>query len=313
MPVGLDNWREGIGLFNQCKFIIPPRVSLTDFFLPLLNCSLYCYLLIIIAPIIAMTTITAVSAFSHVQNLLFLLFPKFAINLIDYKFVMVNCYQHAIVTAYFVIYEILYVCTWTLSFILRITTKLKYLDHRIILLISMLAYLPLNAQLDYFQCNIFIDNYFVLLISGDVHHHPGPSHGNSLKFCHWNLDSIAVNDFIKIPLIEAYNSVYNYDLFALSETYLDSSITNETLSLTGSSKELFRCDHPDDVKRGGVCLFYKDNLAIKQRKDLQVMDECIISEITIGRKNVFFVVVYRSPSQNAESFHSFLDKLETTI
>ena len=43
------------------------------------------------------------------------------------------------------------------------------------------------------------------------------------------------------------------------------------------------------------------------------MDECIISEITIGRKKVFFVVVYRSPSQNAESFHSFLDKLETTI
>ena len=167
--------------------------------------------------------------------------------------------------------------------------------------------------LNYFQCNIFTDNYFVILICGDVHPHPGPSHENSLKFCHWNLDSIAVNDFIKIPLIEAYNSVYNYDLIALSETYLDSSISNGTISLTGFSKEIFRCDHPDDVKRGGVCLFYKDNLAIKQRKDLQVMDECIISELTIGRKKVFFVVVYRSPSQNAESFHSFLDKLETTI
>ena len=43
------------------------------------------------------------------------------------------------------------------------------------------------------------------------------------------------------------------------------------------------------------------------------MDECIISEITIGRKKVFFVVVYRSPSQNAESFHYFLDKLKTTV
>ena len=29
----------------------------------------------------------------------------------------------------------------------------------------------------------------------------------NFKFCHWSLDSIAVNDFIKIPLIEAYNSV----------------------------------------------------------------------------------------------------------
>ena len=133
------------------------------------------------------------------------------------------------------------------------------------------------------------------------------------KFCPWNLDSIAVNDFIKIPLIEAYTSVYNYDQIALSETYLDSSITNETISLTGFSEEIFRCDHPDAAKRGGVCLFYKDNLAIKRRKDLQVMDECIISEIMIGRKKVFFVMVHRSPSQNAESFHSFLNKLETTI
>ena len=134
--------------------------------------------------------------------------------------------------------------------------------------------------------------------------------GNSLKFCHWNLDSIAVNDFIKIPLIEAYNPVYNYDLNSLSETYLDNSITNKTISLTGLSKEIFRCDHSDNLKRGGVCLFYKDNLTIKQKKDLQIMDECIISEITIGKKMVFFVAVYRSPSQNAESFHSLLDKLE---
>ena len=146
-----------------------------------------------------------------------------------------------------------------------------------------------------------------------MHPHPGPCLGNSLKFCHWNLDSIVVNDFIKIPLIEAYNSFYNYDLIALSETYLDSSITNETISLTGFSKEIFRCDHPDGMKRGGICLFFKDILAIKQRKDLQVMDECIISEITIGREKVSSVVVYKSPSQNAESFHSFLDKLETTI
>ena len=124
-----------------------------------------------------------------------------------------------------------------------------------------------------------------------MHPHLGPCHGNSLKFCHWNLDSIVVNGFIKIPLIEAHNSFYNYDLIALSETYLDSSITNETISLTGFSKEIFRCDHPDGMKRGGICLFFKDILTIKQRNDLQVMDDCIISKITIGREKVSLVVV----------------------
>ena len=46
---------------------------------------------------------------------------------------------------------------------------------------------------------------------------------------------------------------------------------------------------------------------------MQILDECIISELTTGRKKVFFVVVYRSPSQNAESFYSFLENLELII
>ena len=82
-------------------------------------------------------------------------------------------------------------------------------------------------------------------------------------------------------------------------------------------KEIYRSEHPNDVKRG-VRLYFKDSLEIKQRKDLLIpdlliLDECIISELTIGRKKVFFVVVYRSSSQNAESFYSFLEKLELII
>ena len=88
--------------------------------------------------------------------------------------------------------------------------------------------------------------------------------------------------------------------------------------LTGFGKEIYKSDDPNDVKRGGVCLYLKDSLAIKQRKDLQILDECIISELTFGRKKVFrkkgfFVAVYRSPSQNAESFYSLLEKLERII
>ena len=94
----------------------------------------------------------------------------------------------------------------------------------------------------------------------------------------------------------------------LSETYLDSSITNESISLRGFNKEIYRSDHPNDMKREGVCLYFKDSLAIKQRKDLQILDECIMSELTIDRKKVSFVVVCRSPSQNAESY-SFLENL----
>ena len=61
-----------------------------------------------------------------------------------------------------------------------------------------------------------------------MHPNPSPCHGNTFKFCHWNLDSITVNNF---PLKEAFNSVYNYDIIAVSETYLASSIPNESISL----------------------------------------------------------------------------------
>ena len=52
-------------------------------------------------------------------------------------------------------------------------------------------------------------------LSVDVHPKPGPF-TDSLKFCHWNLNSICARDKIKIALIEAYNSVFHYDLIALS-------------------------------------------------------------------------------------------------
>ena len=94
-------------------------------------------------------------------------------------------------------------------------------------------------QFRLFSMESFFDSCFHLKNGSDMHPNPGPCHRKAFKLCHWNLNSIAVNDFIKIPLIETYNFVYNYDIIALSETYLDSSVTNESISLTGFSKEIY--------------------------------------------------------------------------
>ena len=263
-----------------------------------------------LASVIALITVITVLDLSHVQNLLSILCPESADLLIDYTFMMVKLFQYFAVSIYFVIYETLYI----LRELPSVVTCFHKTCHTANYLIVLLLFLHLQrTNSDCFQCNSFFDGYLHLKISSDVHPNPGPCQGNTFKFCHWNLDSIAVNDFIKIPLTEVYNSVYNYDKIALSETYLDSSITNGSISLTGFSKEIYRSDHPNDVKRGGVCLYFKDSLAIKRRKDLQILDKCIISELTIGRKKVFFIVVYGSPSQNAEYFYSFLEKLELII
>ena len=44
-------------------------------------------------------------------------------------------------------------------------------------------------------------------------------------FCHWNLNGLAAHEFAKIPLIEAIITTHNFDIISLSETFLDSTIS----------------------------------------------------------------------------------------
>ena len=72
---------------------------------------------------------------------------------------------------------------------------------------------------------------------------------------------------INIPLLEAYNSVFHYDLIALSETNLNGTIHNGEILTEGFSKEIFCNDHPSGDKQGGVSIYFEENLPIKRRKD----------------------------------------------
>ena len=74
--------------------------------------------------------------------------------------------------------------------------------------------------------------------------------------CHWNVNSILTHD--KLSLSTAYNSTQHYDIICISETYLD-SLTDENI-LKLDSYRLLRANHPGNVKRDGVCLYYQENL-----------------------------------------------------
>ena len=52
-----------------------------------------------------------------------------------------------------------------------------------------------------------------------------------LDYCCWDSNSITAYDYLKLSLIEAYNSVYSYDLIALVETHLDNSCNVNKLAL----------------------------------------------------------------------------------
>ena len=146
------------------------------------------------------------------------------------------------------------------------------------------------------------------MLSGYVEINPGPE---SFDFCWWTLNCITTYDFLRVSLIEAYNSVCNYDLIVIVETQIDSTVDEDRLSLDGYM--FLKDKHPQNVKIGGVGLYVRDSLPSKNRSDLVTLPECIVREIHLNRKKYFSVVVYRSPSQNHSEFENFMTNFELLL
>ena len=97
---------------------------------------------------------------------------------------------------------------------------------------------------------------------------------------HWNLNSICAHNFVKLSLLRAYVSVHKFDITCLSETYLDSSIDDVSLEISGYY--LIRSDHPSNKKRGGICIYYKNFLPLKVT-GVRLLEECIAFDLIIGK------------------------------
>ena len=151
----------------------------------------------------------------------------------------------------------------------------------------------------------------ILLLSHDIETNPGPHsfNDNYLSFMNWNLNSLATDNFSRTHMLEAHNSLYNYDIISLCETSLTEETTLQVPKIEGYTYE--PGNHPDDVSRGGVGVYYKDSLPVVVRRDLS-FDESLVLELKFPRKKIFFTVLYRSPSFNhkSEAFAEFLDNLK---
>ena len=126
------------------------------------------------------------------------------------------------------------------------------------------------------------------------------------------LNSISVNNFEKLHLLQAFNSVYKYDVLCISETFLKSSYSNDDPSLSLKDYNMIRSDHLDNLKRGGVCIYFKETLPLKIL-NISLLNECLVVDIAYEDKKCMIVSLYRSPSQTSEQFGSFLTNLENLI
>ena len=130
-----------------------------------------------------------------------------------------------------------------------------------------------------------------LIRSGNVQENPDPNDCN-LKFFHWNLDSLTAGNNTKISLIDVCNSVFNYDLIAVSDTRLNQSIDNEDIRIEGFSSDIFRSDLPSNSRvPGRAFIYYKENIPIKRRKDLEILQECVVTEVHLVVKSIFHRII----------------------
>ena len=65
-------------------------------------------------------------------------------------------------------------------------------------------------------------------LSGDIEKKLGPKKDFSQMFFtgYWNLNSLVAYNFTKVALLKAYLPAQRFNIFCISETYLNSSITN---------------------------------------------------------------------------------------
>ena len=178
------------------------------------------------------------------------------------------------------------------------THKTRFINLKSLLVVGLSSDFRLGIR--------FVFVFLMLFGCGDIELNPGPikrSSCSNISVCHWNLNSITAHNFAKIDLLQAYNTIHQYDMINLSESYLDASVSFDNDNLNINGYMLVRADHPGNVKRGGMCLYFKESLPVKCLSN-SYLKECLILEVSINNKRGYVVSLYRSRSQTSDEFDS---------
>ena len=141
--------------------------------------------------------------------------------------------------------------------------------------------------------------------NGDIEKNPGlkPNSHRSFCICPRNINILSPHDFLKLSLLLAHITVHKLNVICLSETYLDSFILHDDNNLRISGDNLYREDHPLNVERGGVCIYYNISVPLKII-NIHYFQECINFEIKLYN----FISLFRSPNHCQDDFEIFIPR-----
>ena len=102
--------------------------------------------------------------------------------------------------------------------------------------------------------------------------------------------------------------MHDLHLFSVSESALRGDISNDQIDIPGYIT--VRNDLPENYRNGGVLIYYRADIGVKHRLDLQNHSNTLVLELSLSRKKVFFVLVYRKFSQSPDEFKTYIEKLD---
>ena len=161
--------------------------------------------------------------------------------------------------------------------------------------------------------------YLSLVFLNSLHY---ADYNKKLKLCHINARSLLAynNDFrsnlvkmdeIRLVLCEHFE----YDIIAISETWLSETTQNDCSDLYLPNYTIFRKDRKTPNSRGGGVAFdVSNNIKVIQRFDLSSEKiELLWLEITTNNKTLLIGVCYRPPGKNRTDATLFLNELELSL
>ena len=105
--------------------------------------------------------------------------------------------------------------------------------------------------------------------------------------------------------------MHNFNLIAISESSLTPDIPDEQIEIPGYIS--LRNDLPTEDTHGGVLIYHRIDLPAKRRPDLETLPNLLVVELSISRKKVFLVLVYRKYGQNADQFVDYIAKMDELL
>ena len=100
---------------------------------------------------------------------------------------------------------------------------------------------------------------------------------------HWNFNNLFVHNFTKVALLKVYLSLQKFDIFCISETYLNSSATVDDGNLQIPGYDLISSGDPYNSKKRGAAIYYKFFLPLKLIV-INYLCQSILCELQIGSK-----------------------------